>query len=237
MHVDAIDTHHRLRREAGRSARHPGPARHGARLDGHLRLHTELPDGPAAPRRRRPELQPRLRQGPDPVHRRATARPWRTASRSPACASSARREAYWRDVGTVDAYWEANIDLTDFIPELDLYDTVLADLDLFRDHAARQVRPRRGRPPRHGDLGWCRATASSRAPSLRRSLLFTGVRANSYSQLEEAVILPDCRDRPEGAAAQGRGRPRRGHPRGPGGRRGSGARRQAVPAHRRAGSA
>ena len=31
--------------------------------------------------------------------------------------------AYWRDVGTVDAYWEANIDLTDIIPELDLYDT------------------------------------------------------------------------------------------------------------------
>src|SRR5690606_2709143 len=31
--------------------------------------------------------------------------------------------AYWRDVGTVDAYWEANIDLTDIVPELDLYDT------------------------------------------------------------------------------------------------------------------
>ncbi|MEP0050406.1 MAG: glucose-1-phosphate adenylyltransferase, partial [Roseobacter sp.] len=32
-------------------------------------------------------------------------------------------EAYWRDVGTVDAFWQANIDLTDFEPELDLYDT------------------------------------------------------------------------------------------------------------------
>src|SRR5581483_5174904 len=31
-------------------------------------------------------------------------------------------EAYWRDVGTVDAYWEANIDLTDIVPQLDLYD-------------------------------------------------------------------------------------------------------------------
>ena len=29
---------------------------------------------------------------------------------------------YWRDVGTVDAYWAANIDLTDVLPELDLYD-------------------------------------------------------------------------------------------------------------------
>ncbi len=36
--------------------------------------------------------------------------------------SSYEAEAYWRDVGTVDAYWEANIDLTDIIPELDLYD-------------------------------------------------------------------------------------------------------------------
>ncbi len=42
-------------------------------------------------------------------------------------------EAYWRDVGTVDAYWEANIDLTDITPELDLYDRDLADLDLCRD--------------------------------------------------------------------------------------------------------
>ncbi len=31
-------------------------------------------------------------------------------------------EPYWRDVGTVDAFWRANIDLTDFVPELDLYD-------------------------------------------------------------------------------------------------------------------
>ena len=81
----------------------------------------------------------------------STARRSRTASRSPACASDARRrEAYWRDVGTVDAYWEANIDLTDVVPALDLYDHELADLDLRRDHAAGQVRPRRGRPARQG---------------------------------------------------------------------------------------
>ena len=42
--------------------------------------------------------------------------------RIPAFAPAARRHAYWRDVGTVDAYWEANIDLTDIVPELDLYD-------------------------------------------------------------------------------------------------------------------
>ena len=36
--------------------------------------------------------------------------------------SQAEGTSYWRDVGTVDAYWAANIDLTDVVPELDLYD-------------------------------------------------------------------------------------------------------------------
>ena len=36
--------------------------------------------------------------------------------------STAEAESYWRDVGTVDAYWEANIDLTYVMPALDLYD-------------------------------------------------------------------------------------------------------------------
>ncbi len=62
---------HRLRREARRPARHPRPAGHGAGLDGHLRLPHEVPRRPAAPRRRDPRLQPRLRQGPDPLHRPA----------------------------------------------------------------------------------------------------------------------------------------------------------------------
>ena len=54
MHVDDRGHHHRLRREARRPARHPRPARHGAGLDGHLRLPHQVPHRPAAPRRRRP---------------------------------------------------------------------------------------------------------------------------------------------------------------------------------------
>ena len=42
MHVDEHDTHHRLHREAGRPAGHPGRARPGAGLDGHLRLRHEV---------------------------------------------------------------------------------------------------------------------------------------------------------------------------------------------------
>ena len=55
--------------------------------------------------------------------------------------SGLETEPYWRDVGTVDAFWQANIDLTDFVPKLDIYDQSLADLDLFRDRAACQVHP------------------------------------------------------------------------------------------------
>ena len=66
----------------------------------------------------------------------------------------------------------------------------LADLDLCRAHAAGQVRPRRGRPARHGGqlAGLRRLHRLGRR--LRRSLLFTGVRVNSYASLDEAVVLP-----------------------------------------------
>ena len=51
---------------------------------------TEVPGRASAPRCRRPEFQPRLRQGHHPLHRQATARPWRTASPTPACARPRR---------------------------------------------------------------------------------------------------------------------------------------------------
>ena len=56
---------------------------------------------------------------------------WRIRSRCPAVSASADEASpYWRDVGTIDAFWEANIDLTSVTPELNMYDTELADLDL-----------------------------------------------------------------------------------------------------------
>jgi glucose-1-phosphate adenylyltransferase len=106
--------------------------------------------------------------------------------------SSNEKTAYWRDVGTVDAYWEANIDLTDVVPELDLYDRTWP-LWTYSEIA----------PPAKfvHDMDGRRGTAISSLVSgdcivsgamVRRSLLFTGVRANSYSSLEEAVVLPRC---------------------------------------------
>ena len=106
--------------------------------------------------------------------------------------SSNEAVAYWRDVGTVDAYWEANLDLTDIIPELDLYETswpiwtyaeIKPPAKFVHDQDGR-----RGSAVSSLVSGDCIVSGAS----LRRTLLFTGVRVNSYSSLEEAVVLPDC---------------------------------------------
>ena len=104
--------------------------------------------------------------------------------------SEAEAEAYWRDVGTVDAYWEGNLDLTSVVPALDLYDqhwpiwthseiTPPAKF-IFADEG------RRGSAEDSLVSGGCIVSGAA----IRNSLLFTGVRANSYSTLRRAVVLP-----------------------------------------------
>jgi glucose-1-phosphate adenylyltransferase len=110
---------------------------------------------------------------------------------SASCVRSAGEPgSYWRDVGTVDAYWEANLDLTDVVPELDLYDTgwplwtyseITPPAKFVHD-----VDGRRGSAVTSMVSGGCIVSGSS----IHRSLLFTGVRANSFSMLDEAVVLP-----------------------------------------------
>ncbi len=110
---------------------------------------------------------------------------------SQSCVRSAQEsQAYWRDVGTIDAYWEANIDLTDVLPALDLYDhdwpiwtysEVTPPAKFVHDDEGR-----RGQASASLVSGGCIVSGAS----LRRSLLFTGVRINSYSTVEEAVVLP-----------------------------------------------
>ncbi|MFO0408056.1 MAG: glucose-1-phosphate adenylyltransferase [Labrys sp. (in: a-proteobacteria)] len=104
--------------------------------------------------------------------------------------SSKETEAYWRDVGTVDAYWEANIDLTAVVPALDLYDQdwpiwtyaeITPPAKFVHD-----MDDRRGQAVSSLVSGGCIVSGAS----LRRSLLFTGVRVNSYSAVENAVVLP-----------------------------------------------
>jgi glucose-1-phosphate adenylyltransferase len=111
---------------------------------------------------------------------------------STSCVRSAQETvSYWRDVGTVDAYWEANIDLTDVVPELDLYDTqwpiwtyaeIKPPAKFVHDEDGR-----RGMAVSSLVSGDCIVSGAA----LRRSLICTGARINSYSTLEEAVILPE----------------------------------------------
>ncbi len=98
--------------------------------------------------------------------------------------------SYWRDVGTVDAYWGANIDLTDVVPELDLYDRawpiwtyaeITPPAKFVHDEDGR-----RGQAVTSLVSGACIISGAS----LRRSLLFTGVHINSYANVENAVIMP-----------------------------------------------
>jgi glucose-1-phosphate adenylyltransferase len=110
---------------------------------------------------------------------------------SRSCVRSDQEQAiYWRDAGTVDAYWEANIDLTTVLPHLDLYDRdwpiwtygeVTPPAKFVHDEQGR-----RGLAVSSLVSGGCIISGGS----LRRSLLFTGVRVHSYAQLEGAVVLP-----------------------------------------------
>lgn len=107
--------------------------------------------------------------------------------------SSPEAEAYWRDAGTLDSYWEANIDLTDLVPGLDLYDRdwpiwtygeitppgkFVHDTDGRRGHAINSL-----------VSGGCIISGTE----ISRSLLFTGVRTHSYGKIDGAVILPYAR--------------------------------------------
>ena len=98
---------------------------------------------------------------------------------------------YWRDVGTIDAFWEANIDLTHVVPQLDLYD---ASWPIWTYQE--QVPPakfvfdedqRRGSAVNSLVSGGCIISGAH----IQRSLLSTGVRVNSFSWVEDSVVLPD----------------------------------------------
>ena len=100
-------------------------------------------------------------------------------------------EAYWRDVGTIDAYWAANLDLVSPVPSLDIYDpnwpiwTYQQQLPpakfVFDDE------DRRGMAVDSMVSGGCIISGAT----VRRSLLFSNCRINSYARTREAVLLPD----------------------------------------------
>lgn len=98
---------------------------------------------------------------------------------------------YWRDVGTLDAYWKANLDLASLTPELDMYDQTWP----IRTHMeslppAKFVQDRSGS---HGMTlnslvsGGCIISGSV----VVQSVLFPRVRVNSFCNIDSSVLLPD----------------------------------------------
>ena len=101
-------------------------------------------------------------------------------------------EEYWRDVGTLDAYFDANLDLTDIVPKLDMYDR---EWPIWTDQII--AAPAKFVHDEDGRRGMAISSLISQdcivsGAIARRSLLFTGVKMGSFSSCEEAVILPYC---------------------------------------------
>jgi glucose-1-phosphate adenylyltransferase len=103
---------------------------------------------------------------------------------------SSVRSDYWRDVGTLDAFHEANLDLISVLPALDLYDRrwpiwtateMLPPAKFVHDEDGR-----RGMATSSLVANGCIVSGAR----VRRSLLSTGVRVNSFAEVEGAVILP-----------------------------------------------
>ncbi|MDH3871620.1 MAG: glucose-1-phosphate adenylyltransferase [Gammaproteobacteria bacterium] len=107
--------------------------------------------------------------------------------------SRSGQRAYWRDVGTVDAFWEANLELTGVLPELNLYDE---DWPIWTYQE--QLPPakfvfddddRRGMAVDSMVSGGCLISGAT----VRHSLLFSNVNVNSFSVLNNVVVLPDAK--------------------------------------------
>jgi len=101
------------------------------------------------------------------------------------------QQSYWRDVGTIDAYWAANMELIGVKPDLNLYDktwpiwTYQAQTPpakfVFDDDE------RRGQAVDSMISGGCIVSGAK----VRHSLLFSNVRVNSYSTLQDTIVLPE----------------------------------------------
>jgi glucose-1-phosphate adenylyltransferase len=97
---------------------------------------------------------------------------------------------YWRDVGTIDAFWSANLDLASINPELDIYDT---DWPIWTYQ--RQLPPAKFIPDRNGMHGMTVNTIVSggcivSGSHVANTVLFSNVRVHSFCNLESAVVLP-----------------------------------------------
>ncbi|MEJ2535200.1 MAG: glucose-1-phosphate adenylyltransferase [Gammaproteobacteria bacterium] len=98
-------------------------------------------------------------------HYRVFAYPFRTED---------GEQGYWRDVGTLDAYWQANMELNYVVPPLDQF--------VFDDATRRGV----------AIESMVSAGCIISGATIRRSVLFSNCRVHSHAQVELSVVLPDC---------------------------------------------
>ena len=107
------------------------------------------------------------------------------------CVNMVEGRPYWRDVGTIDAYWEANLDLAKVTPDLNLYDDAWPiwtyQEQLPPAKFVFETDERRGVAFDSLVSGGCVISGSC----IRRSLLFSNVRVHSYCNIEDSVVLPD----------------------------------------------
>ena len=97
---------------------------------------------------------------------------------------------YWRDVGTIDAFWTANLDLASINPELDIYDT---DWPIWTYQ--RQLPPAKFIPDQNGSHGLTVNTIVSggciiSGAQVSNSVFFSSVRVHSFCIIDQAVVLP-----------------------------------------------
>ncbi len=109
------------------------------------------------------------------------------------CVHGVDEPAYWRDVGTVDAYWEANLDLARVTPDLNLYDRYWPiwtyQEQLPPAKFVFDTDDRRGMAVDSMVSGGCIISGAV----VRRSVLFSNVHVREGAYLERAVVLPDVR--------------------------------------------
>jgi glucose-1-phosphate adenylyltransferase len=106
------------------------------------------------------------------------------------CVNMVGDEPYWRDVGTIDAYWEAHMDLTKVVPDLSLYDDSWPILSLQPQLAPAKFvfdeDHRRGSATDSLVSSGCIVSGAT----VRRSVLFSKVRVEQGTLIEESLVLP-----------------------------------------------
>lgn len=103
------------------------------------------------------------------------------------------KQPYWRDVGTIDAFWEANMELVSVDPELNLYDETWPILTYHRQlPSAKFVFRDPGREGKALDSVVSAGCVISGAAVIN-SLLFSNVKVHSYSTVQDSVLLPEVR--------------------------------------------